>query len=319
MPRIVVVGSTNIDLTFPVPRLPRPGETLAGLGLHTGFGGKGANQAVMAARLGAAVAMISAVGDDEFGKQALANYRAQGVDTAHVRVQPALPTGTAAILVDEQAHNCIVVVAGANAAVSAQHVLEARPAIEGADAVLAQLETPIEATREAFRIARAAGVRTLLNPAPAASLPDDVLALTDLCIPNETELETLTGRPVWSLAEAEAAARALGQRGPAEVIVTLGARGVLVVGEHSAEHCPAVPVQAVDPTAAGDAFIGALAVLLAGAGSLSDAVRQAAAVAALTVTRHGAQSSFPAREEIEAFLRGQGAASGGEGGASATG
>jgi ribokinase len=310
MARIVVVGSTNIDLTFPVPRLPRAGETLAGLGLHMGFGGKGANQAVMAARLGAAVHMVSAIGDDDLGKQALGNYRAQGVDTTHVRVHAGRPTGTAAILVDAQAHNCIVVVAGANAVVSPEDVQAARAAIEGADAVLAQLETPLEATREAFRLARAAGVRTILNPAPAASLPDDLLALADLCIPNETELETLTGSPVWSLAEAESAARALRQRGPAQVIVTLGARGVLVVGPGAVEHCPAVEVQAVDPTAAGDAFIGALGVLLAQARSLTEAVQQAAAVAALTVTRPGAQSSFPRREEIETFLRAQGAGTG---------
>jgi ribokinase len=305
MPRIVVVGSTNIDLTFPVPRLPRSGETLAGLGLHTGFGGKGANQAVMAARLGANVHMISAVGGDDFGRQALASYRTQNVDTTFVRVHDSHPTGTAAILVDEQAHNCIIVVAGANAALTPENVLAARVVIESADVLLTQLETPLDAARQAFRLARAAGVRTVLNPAPAAPLPDDLLALTDLCIPNETELETLIGRSVWSLEEAEAAGRELRKRGPAEVIVTLGARGALVVGPSGSEHCPSVAVRAVDPTAAGDAFIGSLAVFLAQRISLSQAVRRASAVAALTVTRSGAQSSFPAREEIEAFLAAQ--------------
>jgi ribokinase len=302
MPRIVVVGSTNIDLTFPVPRLPRSGETLAGRGLHTGFGGKGANQAVMAARLGAAVHMISAVGGDDFGRQALASYRDQNVDTTFVRVHQAHPTGTAAILVDEQAHNCIVVVAGANAALTPQDVLAARATIESADVVLTQLETPLDAARQAFLLARAAGVRTILNPAPAAPLPDDVLALTDLCIPNETELETLIGGPVWSLEEAEAAGHALRQRGPTEVIVTLGARGALIIASAGAEHCPPVAVQAVDPTAAGDAFIGSLAVFLAQGMALTHAVRRAAAVAAMTVTRPGAQSSFPSRAEIETFL-----------------
>jgi ribokinase len=302
MPRIVVVGSTNIDLTFAVPRLPRSGETLAGRGLHTGFGGKGANQAVMAARLGAAVHMISAVGGDDFGRQALASYRAQNVDTTFVRVHESHPTGTAAILVDEQAHNCIVVVAGANAAVSPEDVLAARRAIESADVVLTQLETPLDAARQAFLLARAAGVRTVLNPAPAASLPEDVLALTDLCIPNETELETLIGGPVWSLEEAQAAGEALRQRGPAEVIVTLGARGALVIGPAGTEHCPPVAVPAIDPTAAGDAFIGSLAVFLAQGMPLVQAARRASAVAAMTVTRPGAQCSFPSRAEIEAFL-----------------
>ncbi len=282
MPRIVVVGSTNIDLTFPVSRLPRSGETLAGHGMHTGFGGKGANQAVMAARLGAAVHMISAVGGDDFGRQALASYRAQNVDTTFVRVHESYPTGTAAILVDEQARNCIIVVAGANAAVSAQDVLAARATIESADVVLTQLETPLDAARQAFLLARAAGVRTVLNPAPAAPLPDDVLALTDLCIPNETELESLIGGPVWSLEEAQAAGQALRQRGPAEVIVTLGARGALIIGPAGSEHCPPVAVQAVDPTAAGDAFIGSLAVFLALGMPLSQAARRASVVAAMT-------------------------------------
>jgi ribokinase len=302
MPRIVVVGSTNIDLTFPVPRLPRSGETLAGLGLHTGFGGKGANQAVMAARLGAAVHMISAVGGDDFGRQALASYRAQNVDTTFVRVHESHPTGTAAILVDQQAHNCIVVVAGANAAVTPADVLAARVAIESAEVLLTQLETPLDAARQAFLLARAAGVRTVLNPAPAALLPDDILALTDLCIPNESELETLIGRPVWSLEEAESAGQALRKRGPAEVIVTLGARGALIIGPGGADHCPPIAVQAVDPTAAGDAFIGSLAVFLAQGMPLPQAARRAAAVAAMTVTRSGAQSSFPSRAEIESFL-----------------
>jgi ribokinase len=302
MPNIVVVGSTNIDLTFPVAQLPRPGETVAGAGMQTGFGGKGSNQAVMAARLGGRVLMISAVGGDGFGRQALDNYRAAGVETTHVRVDASQPTGTAAILVDQQARNCIVVVAGANGGVSPADVRQARAAIESANVVLAQLETPIDATREAFRLARATGVKTILNPAPARPLADELLALTTFCIPNETELETLTGSPAWSLEEAESAARSLLRRGPEVVIVTLGERGSLVVGGSIVEHSPPVPVQAVDPTAAGDAFIGSLAVFLSRGDSLFQAVRQAGAVAALTVTRPGAQSSFPPAAEIEAFL-----------------
>jgi ribokinase len=302
MPRIVVVGSTNIDLTFPVPRLPRSGETLAGLGLHTGFGGKGANQAVMAARLGAAVHVISAVGGDDFGRQAIASYRVQNVDTTFVRVHESNPTGTAAILVDQEARNCIVVVAGANATVTRADVLAARDVIESADVLLTQLETPLDAAQQAFLLARAAGVRTVLNPAPAAPLPDDLLALADLCIPNESELETLVGRPVWSLEEAEVAGQALRKRGASEIIVTLGARGALIITSAGATHCPPVAVKAIDPTAAGDAFIGSLAVFLARGESLARAARTATAVAAMTVTRPGAQSSFPSRAEVEAFL-----------------
>jgi ribokinase len=307
MPHVVVLGSTNVDLTFAVPRLPRPGETVMAQRLVTGFGGKGANQAVMAARLGGRVHMISAVGADDFGARALDSYRANGVDVGGVRRADG-PTGTAAILVDEQARNCIVVVPGANASVSAADAQAARDVLRTADVVLAQLETPAEAAAGAFRVARSAGVRTILNPAPAAPLSDELLRLSSLCVPNETELETLVGSPVWSLEEAEAAAEKLRRRGPETVIVTLGPRGVLVVGPQGATHCPAVAVQAVDPTAAGDAFIGSLAVFLAGGAELLHAVRRASAVAALTVTRPGAQDSFPPRAEIEAFLAAQGLA-----------
>jgi ribokinase len=302
MARLVVVGSTNVDLTFRVPRLPRAGETLSASALLTDHGGKGANQAIIAARLGAAVTMISAVGDDAFGRQALDNYRRHGVDAGHVRVCPDRPTGTAGILVDDHGDNVILVVAGANAAVAAADVRAAASAITEANALIAQLETPVEATVEAFRQARSAGVRTLLNPAPARSLPDELLALTDLCVPNETELAALTGLPAESLTEVETAARRLFGRGPTTVLVTLGARGVLLVGADGATHLPAVSVRAVDATAAGDAFIGSLAVFLAEGADLLTSARRACAVAALTVTKPGAQSSFPSRQEVTDFL-----------------
>lgn len=298
MPRLAVVGSTNVDLTFRVPRLPRPGETLPASGLLAGHGGKGANQAVMAARLGAAVCMISAVGDDAFGREALANYRRHGVAVTHVRTVAGLPTGTACVLVDDEGANCIVVAAGANAAVGLDDVRAARGAIESADAVLAQLETPAEAAAEAFRLARAAGVRTLLNPAPALPVPDELLRLTDLCVPNETELAALTGLPAGSTAEAEAAARALLARGPRQVVVTLGERGALFVGPGEGGLAAAAPVRALDPTGAGDAFLGALAVFLAQGHALTFALSRACDVASLTVTRPGAQSSFPTAEEL---------------------
>jgi ribokinase len=304
-PRICVVGSSNIDLIFRTPRLPRPGETLAGHAFRLDFGGKGANQAVMAARLGAQVRMVSRVGRDVFGEQTLAHYRAEGIDTTHVRADADRPSGVASIVVDDEARNCILIVAGANGALSPEDVRAAAEAIRTADVLLCQLEVPVETTWEALRLARAAGVRTILNPAPALPLADEVLGLADLCVPNETEVEALTGRAAGTPAEAEEAARALLRRGPGTVIVTLGRRGALVVDARGAQHVPGVEVEAVDTTGAGDAFIGALAVALAEGTALIEAVRRANALAGLSVTRPGTQTSFPRREEAEAFLAGR--------------
>lgn len=299
--RICVVGSCNIDLTFRIPRLPAPGETLAGGSVSSGFGGKGANQAVMAARLGARVAMVGRVGRDVFGADMLRELRTQGIDTGHVSVDAALPTGTAAILVDDAARNCIVVVAGANGALSPADVERAASAIRSAQVLLCQLEVPVVTTLAALRLARAAGVRAVLNPAPAVPLPNEALRLASLCVPNETELDALTGRQVTSLEQAETAARALHAQGAGAVTVTMGARGALVVDEAGVDHIPAVPVTAVDPTGAGDAFIGALGVFLAEGRPVREAARRAGAVAALSVTRPGAQASFPSRAEVEAI------------------
>jgi ribokinase len=304
-PHVCVVGSANVDLTFRTARLPRVGETVAGHAFHLGFGGKGANQAVIAARLGARVTLVGKVGRDVFGEQTLAHYRAEGVDTAHLRVDPDRPSGTAAIVVDDEARNCIIVVPGANEALSPADVRASAAAVGSADVLLCQLEVPAETTREALRLARAAGVRTVLNPAPAAPLPPDLLALADLCIPNETEAELLTGEPVTTPAQAEAAARSLLRQGPRAVLVTLGSRGVLIADGPAAEHLPALPVAAVDPTGAGDAFIGGLAVFLAEGCPLREAARRASAVAALSVTRLGTQTAFPRRAEVDAFLAGR--------------
>ncbi|HEY7422661.1 MAG TPA: ribokinase [Gemmataceae bacterium] len=301
-PRVCVVGSSNIDLTFRTARLPNPGETLAGQTFQLGFGGKGANQAVMAARLGASVAMVSRVGRDLFGEQTLHNYQQHGIDTAHVLRDAGRPTGVASIVVDDAAQNCILVVAGANAGLSPADVRGAASAIESADVLLCQLEVPMETTREAFRIARAAGVRTLLNPAPATPLPDELLRQTDLCIPNETEVELLTGQRVTTPAEAEQAARTLLRRGPATLLVTLGPQGVLLIDGRTAEHLSSVPVAAADASGAGDAFIGSLAVFLVEGLPLREAARRANVAAALSVTRPGTQASFPTRTEIEAHL-----------------
>jgi ribokinase len=300
-PRVCVVGSSNLDLTFRMPRLPQPGETLAGQSFQLGFGGKGANQAVMAARLGARVTMITRIGRDVFGEQTVHNFQQHGIDTTHVLRDEERPTGTAAILVEPGGQNCILLVAGANAALTPADVRAAAEAIRECGILLCQLEVPLETTQEAFCIARAAGVRTILNPAPAAPLPDDLLRLTDLCIPNETEAEQLTGQRVTTLEEARRAAEQLRRRGAGTVLVTLGAGGVLVMDE-SGEHIPAVPVRAVDASGAGDVFIGSLAVFLLEGLALGQAVQRANRAAALSVTRPGTQASFPTRTEIESYL-----------------
>lgn len=305
-PRICVVGSSNIDLISKVPRLPKLGETLVGHSFHMGYGGKGANQAVMAAKLGAQVTMVTKLGRDVFGEGTLKNYREQGIDTTHVLFDEKLFSGVAPIFVDDNAKNFIVIVPGANMGLSPTDVHAARAAILSAALLVCQLEIPIETTLEAFRIAKSGGVQTILNPAPAAPLPDELLQLTDICAPNETETELLTGMPINTLEQAEAAARALLQRGPKTVILTLGERGALLVDKHTVEHVPAVPVNAVDPTGAGDAFIGSLAVFLGEGVPMRDAILRANAVAALSVTKIGTQVSFPKRAEADAFLRERG-------------
>jgi ribokinase len=300
--RICVVGSANMDLTFRMPRLPRPGETLTGSDFHLGFGGKGANQAVMAARLGAQVSFVARLGNDAFGQASLRHYRDEGIDTSLVRLDIQRSTGVAAIMVDDSACNCILVVAGANVALSPSDVQDAAPAIRSANVVLGQLEVPLETILAAFQEARSANVRTILNPAPAMTLPDELLQLTDLCVPNETEIETLTGQRTDHLEEVAAAARTLQRRGARGVLVTLGERGALLVEKDEAVLIPAMPVTAIDPTGAGDAFIGSLAVFWATGLSLREAARRAGAIAALTVSRPGAQTAFPLRAEAEAFL-----------------
>ena len=297
-PQVCVVGSANVDLTFQVRRLPRMGETLAGKQMRLGFGGKGANQAVMAARLGARVSLVAKVGGDVFGEQMLANLRNQGIDTTHVRIDTTNSTGVASIVVDDQAQNCIIVVPGANGCLLPEDIRASAPAIQAADVLLCQLEVPIETILEAFRLAKAAKVLTILNPAPAMTLPDELLALADLCVPNETELELLTGQTLQTLDDITAAGQALRKRGPQTVIVTLAERGALLIQEGSAKLFPALPVSAVDPTGAGDAFIGSLAVFLTEGLAIGEAVPLANKAAALSVTRTGTQTAFPTRVEI---------------------
>jgi ribokinase len=305
-PKICVVGSSMIDLISKVPRLPKLGETLVGHSFHLGYGGKGANQAVMAAKLGAQVTMVNKVGRDVFGEGTLRNYRELGIDTTHVLFDESRFSGVAPIFVDDNAQNFIVIVPGANLGLLPADVHEAEQVILDADILICQLEIPVETTLEAFRIAKRGNVRTILNPAPAAPIPDELLQLSDICAPNETETELLTGQLVGTLAEAEAAARKLLSRGTRTVILTLGERGALLVDEDTVENIPAVKVDAVDPTGAGDAFIGSLAVYLGEGLPIRDAIWRANAVAALSVTRIGTQVSFPERAEADDFLKQKG-------------
>ncbi len=302
---ICVVGSSNIDLVSQVPRLPVMGETIIGHSFHLGYGGKGANQAVMAAKLGAQVTMVTKLGRDVFGDGTLKNYRDQGIATTHVLFDDVLFSGVAPIFVNDNAQNFIVIVPGANMSLSPADVHTAEAAILAADWLVCQLEVPLETTLEAFRVAKSGSVRTILNPAPAGALPDELLRLADICAPNETETELLTGLPVGTIAEAEQAAQALLARGPKIVILTLGERGGLVVDGNGVEHIPAIRVDAIDSTGAGDAFIGSLAVFLGEGLAMAEAVRSANAVAALSVTKIGTQTSFPVRAEVDRFISAQ--------------
>jgi ribokinase len=303
VPKICVVGSSNIDLISKVPRLPKLGETLVGRSFHLGYGGKGANQAVMAAKLGAQVTMVTKLGRDVFGDGTLKNYSEQGIDTTHVMFDDKLFSGVAPIFVDDNAQNFIVIVPGANMGLSPADAQAARQVILDSDILICQLEIPMETTLEAFRVAKSGNVRTILNPAPAAPIPDELLQLADICAPNETETELLTGEPVKTQTEAESAARKLLSRGPRTVILTLGDRGALLVDRDTVENIPAIRVNAVDPTGAGDAFIGSLAVYLGEGLALRDAIHRANAVAALSVTKIGTQVSFPKRAEADNFLK----------------
>jgi len=302
-PRICVVGSSMIDLISRVPRLPKLGETLIGRSFHLGYGGKGANQAVMAAKLGAHVTMVSKVGRDVFGEGTIKNYRDHGIDTTYVMYDEKQFSGVAPIFVDDNAQNFIVIVPGANSQLSPADVRQAREAILNADIVICQLEIPIETTMEAFRVAKEGNILTILNPAPAAPIPEDLFKMTDICAPNETEAEQITGVPVNTPRDAKAAARKLLSLGTRTVILTLGERGALLVEQDSEENIPPIPVDAIDPTGAGDAFIGSLAVFLSEGLSLREAVRRANAVAAMSVKKIGTQVSFPTRIEVDDFLR----------------
>ncbi len=300
-PKICVVGASNIDLVSYAPRLPKLGETIPGTRFQMGFGGKGANQAVMAAKLGGDVVMITKVGEDIFGEDTRKNFASYGIDTRYVYTTADSYTGVAPIWVDESSgNNAIIVAIGANDLLSAEDIEQARPALEAAQVVVCQWELPLDTVLAALRIARAAGVMTVFNPAPArGALPDEACALSDILCPNESETELLTGMPVATLEEAEAAGRVFLARGAGRVILTLGERGSLLVTRDQTTHVPVMKVKAIDTTGAGDAFVGSLAYYLAAGEPITEAMARANRIAALSVQAPGTQSSFPAAGDLE--------------------
>ena len=302
-PTVCVVGSANLDLSTYTDRLPAPGETIHARRFTTGYGGKGANQAVMAARLGAAVTFVARVGDDAFGRDMLAHFRAEGIDTRHVSSTVGVSTGTAVITVDAAGRNTIVVAPGANGSLTATDVEAARSAIESARVLVCQQEVPAEANLAAMRLAARAGVSVVFNPAPAGDIPTEAYRLAAVLCPNEHETALLTGRAVRTSDDAEAAARELLHRGARSVVVTLGERGCLVVTNDEVTALPAPRVEAVDTVGAGDAFVGSLAVFLARGSDLITAARNANRIAALSVQAPGAQTSFPRAGDLPADLR----------------
>jgi ribokinase len=301
--RVIVVGSSNTDMIVRADRLPMPGETVLGGDLTTAAGGKGANQAVAAARVGAHVTFVARVGDDMFGQQTLAALRSEGLDLAHVQQEAGTPSGVALIVVGPGGQNIIAVAPGANRNLTPADVLAAQPAIAQARVMVLQLEIPIHTVLAAALAARQAGLIVLLNPAPAEALPAALYEAVDILTPNEHEAAQLTG---VAPDEPEAAAAALLARGVGVVIVTLGEAGVVLARRGQLpRRVPAFRVQPVDSTAAGDAFNGGLAAALARGDDLEAAVRYAQAVAAISVTRPGAQPSLPSAAEVDEFLAGQ--------------
>ena len=295
---VLVIGSLNADLVVRAPHFPKPGETISGEDLHIIPGGKGANQAVAAARQGASVAMIGRVGKDSFGPFLVENLRSDHVNVSHVFVDDSA-TGTAIIVVDANGQNSIVLSAGANGKVSARDItgldLEAK-------VLLLQLEIPLESVIHAAKWGRQKGMTVILNPAPARELPDELIANADYIVPNETELSLLTAVPVADAESAEQAAKILLKRGAKNVIVTLGSQGALFVSEHKTIQAASYQVDVVDTTAAGDAFIGGFASALLRDLEIDEVVKYANACGALAATKFGAQPSLPTKNEIEKFI-----------------
>ena len=304
MKKIVVVGSSNTDLIIKVPEIPRPGETLLGGEFMTFPGGKGANQAVAAARAGGDVVFIAAVGDDPYGEEALKGYRLDQINTENIKICKGVPSGIAMITISEKGENAITVASGANALLSPADLEELDEVFHEADYMLIQLETPLETVQKAVELCNKLKTRVILNPAPAAELSDKILEKVSIITPNETEAESLTGVIVSDELSAAEAAEVLHDFGIETVIITLGASGAYLSDRVTSTRSmvPGFSVQAVDTTAAGDVFNGQLAVSLAEGRELERAIVEAHAAAALSVQKLGAQSSIPRREETNYFL-----------------
>lgn len=303
-PRIAVVGSANMDLVTMTPRMPRIGETLEARDFFTGYGGKGANQAIAAARLGAEVVMVARIGDDMFGAEMRRNFEENGVDASHVKVVEGCPTGVAAISVDDDGNNCIMIVKGANGRLLPADVENAARSLRGCGMMLLQLEIPVETVYAAIRLAVGEGVPVLLNPAPGMRLEAEYLRMVDFLAPNETELEIITGMPAAGPDDALAAARRLVEGGVRRVIVTLGEKGSLYVDERGHLLADPLPVSPVDTTGAGDAFIGGFAFYYLRTGDVGEAMRMANRYAAISTMKRGTQSSFAPMDEFMRTLGG---------------
>ncbi|MDY3979169.1 MAG: ribokinase [Tidjanibacter sp.] len=299
MKNIVVIGSSNTDLVIKSDRIPEPGETVMGGDFMMAAGGKGANQAVAAARLGGDVVFVASVGDDMFGRNSLEAYRKDGIGTDYIAVDKNAPSGVALITVDRKAENCIVVASGANGLLSIETIDRAADKIAAADFLLMQLEIPMNIIEYVAGKATAYGTKIILNPAPAAALSSELLSKLFLITPNRTECQLLTGVEISSVEDAAKAADVLLDKGVQNVVITLGTKGSLVKNRNICVHIPALEVKAVDTTAAGDVFNGALAVALSEGKDLVEAARFATRCSAVSVTRMGAQPSIPTRKEIE--------------------
>ncbi|MBL5904481.1 ribokinase [Serratia fonticola] len=304
--KLVVLGSINADHILNINQFPQPGETVIGQQYKVAFGGKGANQAVAAGRSGADIAFIACVGADDIGERIRQQMATDRIDTQPIEAIADSTTGVALIFVNAEGENVIGIDAGANAAVTPDYLNRYRQRVIDADALLMQLESPLETVIAAAKLAKQHQTQVILNPAPACELPDELLAMIDMITPNETEAQRLTGIAVNNDADAERAANILHDKGIGCVIITLGSRGVWLSENGKGKLVPGFKVKAVDTIAAGDTFNGALVTALLEGKVMSDAVRFAHAAAAIAVTRPGAQPSVPWREEIDAFLQQQG-------------
>lgn len=302
MPKVIVVGSANVDLTIRVERLPQLGETVSGGEFYTSFGGKGANQAVAAYKAGAEVRFLAKVGCDQNAEAIIKNLEALGLTSGGILRDESRNSGVALITVDRMGSNTIAVAPGSNRNLTEEDIHGAESDISWGEVLLIQLEVPMPTVKEALRLAKAHGLRTILNPAPARRLPEEIVALVDILTPNEIEAGTLTGDMAEDLNEATRAASKLLESGVGHVIITLGERGACWVQKDGVQAFPAFSVTAVDSTAAGDAFNGALALALAEERPMQEAISFANAAGALTVTKKGAQDSLPTREEIAYLL-----------------